>query len=209
MVRIKKRLLSLSRSKQSWSEYPLESEIASIIDELANQEDIESADKIILPGVGHFGSAMQSLTELGLLDSLNEAVLVKQKAVLGICLGMELMATRSEEGNAAGLKWLDAEVVRFSPLDARQHKLPHMGWNQVQIKKDSRLMKDVPDLSEFYFAHSYYLKANKSSDVLNETDYEITFTSAIEKDNIFGVQFHPEKSGATGSAIIKNFISIS
>jgi glutamine amidotransferase len=165
-------------------------------------EDITEADKIILPGVGHFAKAMANLTELNLLDTLNEAVLIKRKPVLGICLGMELMGTASEEGDTPGLKWLDAEAVRFKISVEARHKVPHMGWNRVQIKKSSALMKGVGDLSEFYFAHSYHLKINDRSDLLTETEYGISFPSAVERDNIFGVQFHPEKSHRTGAQVL-------
>ena len=171
-------------------------------------EDIAQADKIILPGVGHFAKAMANLKELGLLDALNEAVLIKRKPVLGICLGMELMAAASEEGNTPGLHWLDAQSVRFKFSLAAGYKVPHIGWNRVKIKKTSVLMKSVEDLSEFYFAHSYYLKVNDRSDLLNETEYSISFPSAVERNNIFGVQYHPEKSHRTGVQVLKNFIEI-
>ena len=171
-------------------------------------EDLAQADKIILPGVGHFAKAMANLKQLGLLDALNEAVLIKRKAVLGICLGMELMAIRSEEGDTRGLQWLDAEAVRFNVSAPSRHKVPHMGWNRIQIKKVSALMKGVQDLSEFYFAHSYHLKINDGSDLLNETEYGISFPSAVERNNIFGVQYHPEKSHRTGVQLLKNFIDL-
>ena len=171
-------------------------------------EAITQADKIILPGVGHFGTAMANLKELGLLDELNEAVLIKQKPVLGICLGMELMAMMSEEGDTPGLQWLDAEAVRFKISGAARHKVPHMGWNRIRIKKVSPLMKGVEDLSEFYFAHSYHLEINDRSDLLNETEYGISFPSAVERNNIFGVQYHPEKSHRSGVQVLKNFIEM-
>lgn len=171
-------------------------------------EDLTHADKIILPGIGHFAKAMANLKELGLLDALNEAVLIKRKAVLGICLGMELMAMTSEEGNTPGLQWLDAEAVRFKISVSAQRKVPHMGWNSIQIKKASTLMKGVEELSEFYFAHSYYLKINDRSDLLNETEYGISFPSAVERNNIFGVQYHPEKSHRAGVQVLKNFIEM-
>ena len=171
-------------------------------------EDLAQADKIILPGVGHFGKAMTSLKKLGLLDALNEAVLIKRKAVLGICLGMELMAMTSEEDDTPGLQWLDAEAVRFKVPMVARHKVPHMGWNHIQIRKASGLMKGVEDRSEFYFAHSYHLVINDRSDLLNETDYGISFPSAIERNNIFGVQYHPEKSHGIGVQVLKNFIEM-
>ena len=174
----------------------------------SNPNDISSADKIILPGVGHFGNAMSNLREFNLLDALHEAVLVKQKPILGICLGMELMARNSEEGNTSGLGWFDAEVVRFNISDKRRYKIPQMGWNNIRIKKNSLLMKNISELSEFYFVHSYHLKTNDQSDILNETEYESIYTSAIEKDNIFGVQYHPEKSHDAGDQLIRNFVEM-
>jgi glutamine amidotransferase len=174
----------------------------------SDPKDIISCRKIILPGVGHFGKAMSKLKELNLLNALHEAVLVKQKPVLGICLGMQLMAKKSEEGNAEGLGWFDAEVVKLNVSDKIKYKIPHIGWNRISIKKNSLLMSNIPELSEFYFLHSFHLKANSQSDVLNETQYDTTILSAIEKDNIFGVQYHPEKSYDAGSQLLKNFIQL-
>lgn len=174
----------------------------------SSPEDIARADKIIMPGVGHFGRAMANLRERGLLDRLNEAVLSKRKPILGICLGMELMAKTSEEGNAAGLGWLDAETVRFDFAPGTRNKIPHMGWNQMAVTKDSRLMAGVDGTAEFYFAHSYRLRLNDPSDMLSETEYGVSFPSAIEKNNIFGVQYHPEKSHDAGARILKNFVEM-
>jgi imidazole glycerol-phosphate synthase subunit HisH len=175
----------------------------------SQSKDIIQADKIILPGVGHFAKAMSNLNELGLHDALHEAVLIKQKPVLGICLGMELMGLTSEEGEPQGLQWLDAEAVRFRfEVTTTWHKVPHMGWNRIQIKKASVLMKGVEDLSEFYFAHSYHLNINNRSDLLTETEYGISFPSSVERNNIFGVQYHPEKSHRAGVQVLKNFIEM-
>lgn len=174
----------------------------------ANPEDIINAWKIILPGVGHFDQAMSNLKKLNLPDALHEAVLVREKPILGICLGMELMAKSSEEGNAEGLGWLDAEIIRFNVSDKIKYKIPHMGWNQIKIEKSSPLMSGIPELSEFYFAHSYHLKICDRSAILNETEYDHTFVSAIAKDNIFGVQYHPEKSHDAGARLLKNFIEL-
>ena len=151
---------------------------------------------------------MANLKELALVDALNEAVLIKRKAVLGICLGMELMAMTSEEGDTRGLQWLDADAVRLKISVAARHKVPHMGWNRIQIKKASALMKGVEDLSEFYFAHSYHLKINDGSDLLSETEYGISFPSAVERNNVFGVQYHPEKSHRSGAQLLKNSIDM-
>jgi imidazole glycerol-phosphate synthase subunit HisH len=174
----------------------------------SDSKEIMNCQKIILPGVGHFGMAMQNLKKLTLLDALSEAVLVKRIPVLGICLGMQLMAKTSEEGNSSGLGWFDADVVKFDVSDRIKHKIPHMGWNQVRIKKSCPLMSDIPELSEFYFVHSYYLKTNDKADILNETEYDHIFTSAVAKDNIFGVQYHPEKSHDAGARLLKNFIQL-
>ena len=174
----------------------------------SNPRDIVKADKIILVGVGHFAQAMKNIKELDLLDALNEIAIVKKKPVLGICLGMQLMAKDSEEGNTEGLGWLDANVRKMQVDDTLKFKIPHTGWNKVIQSKKSHLMKGIPESSEFYFVHSYYLKPNETSNTLNETEYSFKFTSAIEKDNIFGVQYHPEKSHDVGEVLLKNFISL-
>lgn len=169
---------------------------------------VASADKLILPGVGHFGQAMENLRKLNLLEALNEAVLARRKPILGICLGMQLMARHSEEGDASGLGWVGGDVVRFRPKDTLQFKVPHVGWNQIAVAKDSALMKGIPDSSEFYFVHAYHLKLETAADVLNETHYDGRFVSAVEKENIFGVQYHPEKSHDVGERLLKNFVDL-
>ena len=174
----------------------------------SNPKDIIKADKIILVGVGHFAKAMKNIKELNLLDTLNEVAIIKKKPVLGICLGMQLMAKDSEEGNTEGLGWLDANVRKMQVDDTLKFKIPHTGWNKITQSKKSHLMKGIPELSEFYFVHSYYLSSNETSNILNETEYCFKFTSAIEKDNIFGVQYHPEKSHDVGKVLLKNFISL-
>ena len=171
-------------------------------------EDILQARKLILPGVGHFGRAMQNLQEFGLVEALNEAVLHRKIPVLGICLGMQLMARHGEEGDVDGLGWFDGTVVRFKIEDRLRYKVPHMGWNQTRQMKESSLLKGIPECSEFYFVHSFHFLANDAVDVLTETDYSYLFVSAIEKENIFGVQFHPEKSHEAGIILLRNFIGI-
>ena len=118
------------------------------------------------------------------------------------------MARHSEEGDVDGLAWFDASMVRFAIEDKQRYKIPHMGWNSIHIEKESALMKNIPNLSEFYFVHSYFLKMNDESDILAKTNYEITFPSAIEKGNIFGVQYHPEKSHDVGTQLLKNFVDL-
>ena len=174
----------------------------------ADSKEIEAADKLILPGVGHFSNAMDNLKELGLTEILNKKVLEDKIPILGICLGMQLMATMSEEGTYKGLGWFDAEVVKFNINNKLKYKTPQIGWNQILIEKESKLMNSIPNLSEFYFVHSYHIKCNDKSDILNTTDYENNFTSAIEKNNIFGVQYHPDKSHDIGMQLITNFIEL-
>lgn len=169
-------------------------------------EEIRNAEKLILPGVGHFGNAIREIKSRGLWDLLNREVLLEKKPILGICLGMQLMAGHSEEGDVAGFGWFDAEVVRFNVQDTLKYKVPHMGWNQVLLKKPSLLFDQIIAGESFYFVHSYHLKCNKETDVLNETAYEYSFVSAIQKENIYGVQYHPEKSHEAGEKLLKNFV---
>lgn len=173
-----------------------------------NISAIEKADKILLPGVGHFEHAMHHLHDKQLIDVLNQKVLVEKTPILGICLGMQLMCTDSEEGNCEGLKWIDAHVKRFILSDTLRHKIPHTGWNEVQICKESPLMHEIQNGDEFYFVHSYHVVCNNASDVLNTTSHEISFTSAFQKEHIFGVQYHPEKSHDTGTKLIENFVRL-
>ena len=123
----------------------------------SDHQEIADADKLILPGVGHFHKAMENIHALKLLDILNEKALIRQTPILGICLGMQLMGTSSEEGDAKGLNWFDAETLKIKVNDSLRYKIPHMGWNQVQINKQSDLMKGVPENSEFYFVHAYHV----------------------------------------------------
>tara|TARA_Y100000813_G_C24125924_1_gene335132 strand:- start:570 stop:1199 length:630 start_codon:yes stop_codon:yes gene_type:complete len=169
---------------------------------------ISNSDKIILPGVGHFKKAMENLKNTGLIEELNENVLEKTKPILGICLGMQLMTSFSEEGNENGLGWIDCKVSSFKVKNSFRYKIPHMGWNQIKIKKESRLMKNISENSEFYFVHSFHIKNENEKDILNTTMYEYSFTSAFEKENIFGVQYHPEKSHDSGFKILENFTKI-
>lgn len=174
----------------------------------SDPKDIADAAKIILPGVGNFNNAMENIHSFNLFDVLNEKALVQQTPTLGICLGMQLMASSSEEGNATGLNWFDAETLKMEVSDSLRFKIPHMGWNTVSINKQCDLLKRVPDDSEFYFVHAYHVKAKNQSDVLTSTIYESSFHSSIQRENIFGVQFHPEKSHDSGLQLINNFIQL-
>ena len=164
-------------------------------------KELRNSTKIILPGVGHFDDAMDKLKKSGMVDELNDLVLNKNIPVLGICVGMQIMAKTSEEGKLNGLGWFDANVKELS------NKIkPHMGWNDIELNsKDSLLTNDLPN-KLFYFLHSYYFKCNNSQDILGHSNYGYEFTSIINKKNIYGVQFHPEKSHSSGEKLIKNFV---
>lgn len=169
-------------------------------------EVIKNADKIVLPGVGAFGDAMKNLKDLGLIELLNEEVLVKKKPFLGICLGMQLIAKQSEEfGEHQGLGWLDAKIVKFAQSDL---KIPHVGWNEISFDKKSALFENIPDKKDFYFVHSYYFKADREFCIAT-CNYGIDFICAVQKENIFATQFHPEKSQTHGLEILKNFANLS
>ena len=175
----------------------------------SNSDEILKSDKIILSGVGHFKQAMNNLRKSKLIDTLNQAALVQKKPILGICLGMQLMGIKSEEGgDIEGLSWINANVKRIKVSDTIKYKVPHMGWNEINIRKESILMNGVDDKSEFYFAHSYYMDVHESDLILNETEYFSRFVSAIESQNIFGVQYHPEKSHEAGDIILSNYVNM-
>jgi len=171
-------------------------------------EQVLNATKLILPGVGHFSSGVFKLKELGLWDVLHEAVIQNKTPILGICLGMQLMAKHSEEGDCEGLGWFDAEVKRFNISDTQKYKVPHMGWNTIKPNNPSFLFKDVDLEQGFYFVHSYHVNCNDEVDNLAISNYSYNFTSVIQKQNIYGVQFHPEKSHEAGEALLKNFIAL-
>jgi imidazole glycerol-phosphate synthase subunit HisH len=171
-------------------------------------EDILSADKLVIPGVGHFRKAIENLKQRKIWDPLNEVTLVKRIPVLGICLGMQLMARRSEEGDAEGLGWIDAEVIRFHITDKLKHKVPHMGWNNIRMNKPSALFHGVKEDAEFYFVHSFHMQCYNDDEVLTFSNYEYDFVSSVEKDNIIGMQFHPEKSHDEGEKLLFNFAKL-
>ncbi len=175
---------------------------------VSSPADFKGVDKLILPGVGHFERAMANLKALDLVESLNESVLVKKMPILGICLGAQLLAEKSEEGDAAGLGWIKGTVVRFKVKDTVHFKIPQTGWNTVSICKKSRLLDGIPDGSEFYFLHSFHYADVEQQDILTQTVYEYEFTSAVEGENVFGTQFHPEKSHDVGLRLFKNFIAL-
>ena len=164
-------------------------------------EQLEKADKVILPGVGAFDYAMTLLQRSGLRQVLEEMVLEKQTPILGICVGMQIMASSSEEGVLDGLNWIPAKVLKFPDND---RPLPHMGWNTISIEQQDPILKGLDRKSLFYFLHSYYFKCDKKTS-LASTSYVTDFTSITRLGNMYGVQFHPEKSHESGITILKNF----
>lgn len=174
-----------------------------------SKEDIEKADAIVLPGVGAFGDAMENLNKFGLVEILDKEVLEKKKPFLGICLGMQLLAKEGTEmGTFAGLGWIEGKTVKIQPSDPSL-KIPHMGWNNLEIRSFEGLYKDIQPNAVCYFVHSYHLEPQDPSVVTATAPYGQDITASIQKDNIFGVQFHPEKSQGAGLKILENFVSLS
>ena len=170
---------------------------------------IEKATKFILPGVGHFDHGMEQLNNSGISSLLNKKVITEKKPILGICLGAQLMTKRSEEGTIDGLGWINAETIRFNFQNGLNHlKIPHMGWSDIQIAKKSPLLNDLPEKPRFYFVHAYHFALNKEEVALTKSEYGYEFTSGFQKENIYGVQFHPEKSHKFGMKVLQNFASI-
>lgn len=170
-----------------------------------NLDDIKRASKLILPGVGHFEKGITNLFSNNLIDLLSELIHTKKTPILGICLGMQLMTHFSEEGNLSGLSWIEAKTLRFSPSVTNKIKIPHMGWNNLHIKKDNPLFKSISENDLFYFVHSYYISCMNKTDILATTSYGKEFVSVFNKENIWGCQFHPEKSHRSGLQLLKNF----
>lgn len=170
-------------------------------------EDIQQADKLILPGVGHFGAGMTNLHQSGLVPVIEEQVLEKKKPLLGICLGMQLLTYGSEESDHPGLGWINGRVRKFefAPSSDKKLRVPHMGWNDLTIVNPSPLLEDVPTDARFYFAHSYYVVLNVASNVIATTWYGYDVAAVLHQNNIWATQFHPEKSHRSGLRIIQNF----
>lgn len=167
---------------------------------------IEDAEKLILPGVGAFDAAMRKFHETGLVPIVGELVLEKKIPVLGLCVGLQLMTKGSEEGQLPGLGWFDAETIRFKFDVQHAHlKVPHMGWNEARVCREHPLVADWDPESRFYFVHSYHVVSGEKDAILAETDYGVTIHSILGRENIMGVQFHPEKSHRYGMRVLKNF----
>jgi glutamine amidotransferase len=168
---------------------------------------IETAEKLILPGVGSFDTGMQNLNKLGLIDVIGRRVITEKVPILGICLGMQLLSEKSEEGVLPGLRLIRGRTAKFKFNNADANlRIPHMGWNSVNIKKESPLFYEMYENPAFYFVHSYHVVCNNPDDVLTTTNYGYEFTSSLQRENIFGTQFHPEKSHKYGLRLIRNFV---
>lgn len=173
----------------------------------SDRRHIEAADKIILPGVGAFDRAMDNLRRLGLVSLLDEQVIAKGTPVLGICLGMQLLSRRSEEGTLPGLGWIDADTVRFpSEVDGRPLMVPHMGWNSITITNPVGLFEGIEAEPRFYFVHSYHVRCEHVADVAATAHHGVTFHAAVARGNVLGTQFHPEKSHTFGLHVLRRFV---
>ena len=170
---------------------------------VSKKEQFEGATHLILPGVGSFDWAISKLNKSGLRETLDNLVLKKKIPILGVCIGLHIMASKSEEGLLSGLNWIDGNVKKFN----NDNILPHMGWNQIKPFKNSMIFRDIKNL-EFYFLHSFYFKVKEENHILSVTEYNDVFTSAINRDNIYGTQFHPEKSHQSGIKLLENFSKI-
>ena len=171
--------------------------------------DLYDVEKLILPGVGSFDYAMNQLNNSGMREKLDKLVLEKKVPVIGICVGMQMMGKRSDEGKLDGLKWIDAEILKFDERFIKQRtKLPHMGWNDVSPIEDHPLFIGLEKEAIFYFLHSFYFKCNDSNDSIANSEYGISFSSAVNHNNIYGIQFHPEKSHQYGEKLLHNFAKL-
>ena len=170
---------------------------------------IKSSDKIILPGQGSFKSCQESLNSInGLVDTLNESAMINKKSLLGICVGLQMFADIGyEQAETKGLGWIPGKVSKIDNQKGK-FKLPHIGWNEIEIQKESKIFKDIKNKSHMYFVHSYEFIPNDKSVISATTNYSSKIVCSVEKDNLFGTQFHPEKSDIIGLRIIKNFIEL-
>ena len=173
---------------------------------ITNDEEIlNKASKLILPGVGHFKKGMENLHSSGLKTLLDKMVLEDKKPILGICLGAQLMTKHSEEGDVDGLGWVDAVTVKFDENKINNHKIPHMGWTDIMTVDENPLWKNLPDEPRFYFVHTYHFQFQEQDEISAMADYSYPFACAFHKRNIYGTQFHPEKSHKFGMKVLENF----
>lgn len=177
----------------------------------SNVDDLANATKIILPGVGAFDHAMQMLNGSGMREKLDELVLEKKVPVIGICVGMQMMANSSEEGQMKGLGWIPGTVKKFkreSQASESQYPLPHMGWNSLQVTRASKLLLGLDEKKLFYFLHSYYYEPSDKEHVIATANYGHEYACIVNKGNVYGIQCHPEKSHHNGVALLKSFASL-
>ena len=176
---------------------------------ISSKDELVGIKKIILPGVGAFDYAMKKFNESGLRNQVEKMVIDDKIPILGICVGMQMLANSSDEGKEEGLCWIDANVKLFDISKiSHKTKLPHMGWNTIKLRSIERLFKTLKDNSRFYFLHSYYFKPKENNVIISETKYGDKFTSSIKLNNIYGVQYHPEKSHQNGIQLLYNFSKI-
>jgi glutamine amidotransferase len=173
---------------------------------ITSPEEVLAADKLIIPGVGAFDHGIEQLQSLNLMAPLNTIAKESKTPILGICLGMQLMCKSSEEGNLNGLSWIDAEVAYFRAARDASLPVPHMGWNTIHIKQKNALITD--EEQRFYFVHSYWVKCNDTLDVIATANYGGEFVAAFHHNNLYGVQFHPEKSHRFGMSLMKKFVEM-
>lgn len=177
------------------------------VDILSEPKSLKNYDKFFLPGVGSFNSAMNLINKLGWENEIKENVLHNKKSIFGICLGMQIfLSTGREHGETEGLNLIDGEVLHLNDVGCRL-QTPHIGWNEINIKKKNYFFDNIPDRSNFYFVNSYAANVQNDEDLIATTNYDISFTSVICKENIFGTQFHPEKSSKAGRQLINNFLN--
>ena len=172
-------------------------------------QSVLEANKIVLPGVGNFDHGMKMLIDKNLIEPLKTFMVLKQRPLLGICLGAQLLTKKSEEGHLAGFGFFDAEVLHFSKLaNTEKIRIPHMGWNYIQYENEKQLLCNLPEQSRFYFVHSFYLHSHVASEVLCTANYKTPFAAGLQKDNVWAVQFHPEKSHKYGMQLFQNFLNL-
>ncbi|MDB9964262.1 imidazole glycerol phosphate synthase subunit HisH [Vicingaceae bacterium] len=175
----------------------------------SSAKEVIKAEKLILPGVGHFDYGIRQLRQSGLMECLEKRVLEDKAPILGICLGAQMLGNGSEEGSEKGLGWIDMDIVHFDTNRIHKtHKVPNMGWNYINPAKDSALLSRLDQQARFYFVHTYHMHPKRELDVLAYSNYGYEYASAVSKDNIYGVQFHPEKSHKYGMQLLRNFTAI-
>jgi imidazole glycerol phosphate synthase, glutamine amidotransferase subunit len=184
------------------------SRLGSSVDICNSIAGLDKAQKLVLPGVGHFDNAVEQLQRLKLIDILNRKVKIDKIPILCICLGAQLIMGKSEEGIKPGLGWVEGEVIRFRFSNNNNLRIPHMGWNTLKVKKREPLFKNMTDNPRFYFVHSYHLVCKHEDDGIATSEHGYEFVAAIQHENIFATQFHPEKSHKFGIQLMKNFLEI-